>query len=964
MTGAIAAPVLGEADIKAELDRINANRSFSASSPFSSASRLVALHGTGERRDVTAGGILFHVVPTRCELELRALLGAREVRDPAGTVFLVDWTPEQLPLDLACRFAGGRMYRVTSETRLASLFGARAVDPALVGTALARVLLAGATNGLGKIPGQVLRRDEAYRRFLATRVGLPAEGLLDLERLLAFCATSRTGPSFASQGVYGEDTWKALRKEVAAFIAESVGREKTGPAAGLVDAAWRAWEAGAGQRLLELCLVVEALLPLRGTYAEGVLKGALPTLAPGWGDALLASSAALGDRKVLDRVLELVDEESDGEAGAASRQIAAGAEALIDDPELRQALEPSTRLPVGYAARRERLASALEALARDPSPPALALIREADAALREHRLDGEQGRGRLEQREMALRLAAYLVHRAGHDATEPPVRGSEHQPALDLAERYAREGGFVDSARRRVRGAGDDSMGRAYRAVLAKVDELRREDDRQFAAGLVRWLEAGRPSAQVLSIAECSKRLVAELLDENDRRKLLVVLVDGMCWADAVELAGSLGDEPDRWAPASWRPKRVDGRSATPLPPVLASLPTLTQVSRAAFFAGKDHPRHGDEPTAQDRQRWIANRPIARTLGEGQDAELLLKDALVAGGELTAKARDLVQRGPRVVAVVLNAIDDQLKGSQQIWLECTVDHIKPLRELLAEAATAERAVLLIADHGHVPGDVLVSRGTRGDGGARWRPLREGEKPEPFEVALPARSTWVPAGAAGVAAVWDETACYGSPRYGEHGGASLAEVVAPALLVVPEALGHLDFDEPDDALRPVSMLEPAWWRLALPERRVDPVPRPPEPAPHEVSRQLGLPEIAPLPAAPEPPLQPRVEPEPVAPPLVGQLRKSPVFKGHVKGLPEAKVETALAHLGALLSAGGRLGTADFARECAVQGYQVTGLVARLGEILNLDGYPVVEHDTAGQQVTVNISMLTQLFEVKT
>ena len=972
----IQAPRLVQSDIKAELERVFARRH----KPL-----LVALFGSGEKGIVAAGGHMFEVVPTRCELELRSLVPPPAEDLDTGLVFLVDWTDEQLPLDLACRFAGRRMYRVTSETRLASMFGARSVDPALLRTALARVLLSvpyprtsmqdghrpserertsgaegvncsqcsipgsawsGTVEGLGKVSGQMLQRQQAYRRFLMARMDLPLEEALTPEVLLGWAVHNESGPGFVEQAKRDGEVGSKLREEVASFVTEEAGSP-------LAAAVWKAWEHGAGDRCLELCLVFETLASDFGTgsYAEGVLKGALPTIAAGWGEDLLRAAPALADPELLDTVLGTLDEEY-------ARSVLDSAEALIDDGQFRETLRTSIRLPLGWKARKQGLAEGLTAIsvAGNPSRANLEVLLEAHEELLRHRLHPERSRGgRGQINQMAVRLAAYLVHRA--TTPEEKVPGADYQEALDLAEAYAREGGFVDWARQRLRGAGEGDLGEAYGALLNKADELRREDDRRFAAGLVRWIEAGRPSSQVLSIAECSKRVVADFLAKRRERKLLVILLDGMSWANAVELVESMADEEGRWAPTCWRPARVEGRSATGIPPVLAPLPTLTTVSRAAFFAGKLSPAHGNEPTVNDRKRWAQNRALGKLLGESDEVGLFLKDDLTARDGERSKVLDAVSSEAKLVAVVLNAIDDQLQGSDQLRVECTAEHIKPLGEILAAAVSAERAVLLVSDHGHVPGDALRSRGRPDDGGARWRALGSSEEPAEFEIALRGKKHWKPKGSSGVAMIWDETVCYGTPRYGEHGGASLAEVVAPMLLLAPETLADPRFREKDEALRTVPLDEPSWWQLRMPEEAVQRPKRRKAPEPKkEVQLSLLEPEPEVQPEAQEP------EPKPV-PPIVVNLRRSRVFKEHTKGLSADKVESSLEQLGVLVEAGGRLGAEDFARLCSFMAYQVGSYVARMGEVFNVDGYPVIEHDTSGQQVSVNLSMLEQLFEVQ-
>src|SRR5262245_46060048 len=91
-------------------------------------SRLVAWYGRGGIGEFEVAGRRWRVVPTGCELDLGERLPRPDERQADGSVYLVDWAADVLPLDLACRLAGGRIYHVARDARLATLFGARQVE--------------------------------------------------------------------------------------------------------------------------------------------------------------------------------------------------------------------------------------------------------------------------------------------------------------------------------------------------------------------------------------------------------------------------------------------------------------------------------------------------------------------------------------------------------------------------------------------------------------------------------------------------------------------------------------------------------------------------------------------------------------------------------------------------------------------------------------------------------------------
>lgn len=309
----------------------------------------------------------------------------------------------------------------------------------------------------------------------------------------------------------------------------------------------------------------------------------------------------------------------------------------------------------------------------------------------------------------------------------------------------------------------------------------------------------------------------------------------------------------------------------------------------------------------------------------------------------------------RVVAVVVNAIDEQLKGSLQVAVDYSKTPILPLEALLSAADGAERAVLLVADHGHVAGDAMRVAGGRipvgRGGGARWRALAEGEQPQDGEVLLP-RTSWKPRGAAGIAALWDTALANRAPRYGEHGGLSLAEAVAPAFLIGPEWLDRVAGDDAELSCRVLP--EPDWWALKIARPAAAPVV--PVKQPTTAPAQAALPGLQV--GAKTPTASP---PAPTEAMLVAKLRASKLFTQQVSGLPKPDVERVLTWLGVLASAGDALTAADFARLCGVRAHQVGGVVARMG-VLNADGFAIVEHDVAGRRVVLHRARLVAQFGV--
>ena len=330
------------------------------------------------------------------------------------------------------------------------------------------------------------------------------------------------------------------------------------------------------------------------------------------------------------------------------------------------------------------------------------------------------------------------------------------------------------------------------------------------------------------------------------------------------------------------------------------------------------------------------------------------------GEMLHADVRKAIDGDDAVVGVVVNAIDEELKGSSQVTLDYSQVPIKPLSGLMNAAWGKERIVMLVSDHGYVLGDAIKPHdhpmpGKR-PGGKRWRTLGPDDELFPFELELP-EGCWKPRGTERIAAIWDEKVAHGHPSHGVHGGLSLSEVVTPALVLAPEWLHQITGEEGCELeTRPFPL--PGWWDLEVQAPRGAQQEKPKR-KPREKAQQAVLP----LPGI-EPPPQPAPAAEKPSeePPLVVALRKSRTFKANVDGKEPDDVERTLRHLAVLVEAGGSMSDRDFARRCQTRPHRVAGLVARMGILLNLDGYAMVEHDRAGRQVKLHRQRLEAQYGV--
>lgn len=939
-------PHLSAHDLRADLERAYED-------PKKRRHHLFAFFGTGDEQvlKLRASADVF-VVPVRSELELRERM-PELTDDDARIAFLVPWT-DDIPLDIAGRFAlNGRVRRIGKDARLRQLFGVGGVEGEPLRSPLTGYLLRPGNDRRYPVGEGCLTAEAMWAVWLGTDWAVPTQGGLALDTLLGWAATDLRGARFVE--TLEDAAAKGVREALREHLAVRLG--PTGPIV------WSAWEESRGGTVMELALLFETLAesPLADIrmWVKNAVRDVLGVEDEG---ALIEVARALG--REASGALRFVERRA---GAAAARALARAADDRVTDPDVRAALAGDTRLPAAWS---HRLASLGEALAKGAKSPDHRALEEASRVLRG--LEGhvffrdEEQNQPLERAEMAVRLLAWLVARPDRRA-EPS--NTPQGDAEALGRWYAEEGGYVDWARRWARGSADTELTKGIQAVVRAADDVRTELDRRFAESLRGWVEAGQPAHQVLPIQEAARRIATKFLDANAERRLLVLLLDGMAWAQAVELLKSLGSRAAPWGPLAWH-SMPDGRIGEgTYPVVFAALPTVTDVSRSAFFAGKLMKSGSRLDTSKDPSRWAANPHIGK-FAEGTDVPRLLPRAEghTSGGAASQEALSLIgDPNRRVVAMVLNAIDDSLKASHATRHTWHVENIASLPDLLEKAREHGRAVLLASDHGHIPADRIQRvkqphpgarslRDTASGGGARWRPWPSADAPvADNEVAFAGSKVYTPKNAHGIVLLADDASAYaGNTHAGEHGGATLAEVVAPCLLVGCEESASPSFAE-DSGQAVSAAYVPRWWHFDVREDAADGI-RDPRPAPttkkpkrpKKDDRQLGLP-IAP----------PKPKTTPPAPPSA--FATSEVLAARVPA-KRTRAEVVQA-VEALLARNGVMSASAFATEMKLLPFRVGGFISKLQETLAVDGYQVLRYEPKTRQVYLDREKLTQLFEVK-
>lgn len=939
-------PELTDADVEAAIKRtfVNATRKHT----------ILAIYGQGTESVVEG----VKIIPVSSEFELRARMPPLESSERIA--FLVPWVG-QVPVDLIGRFAlQGEVQRVNRETRLKALFGVSEVGPSVTELALAKYLLEQKQRPGFKAQGGRLTQDALWQRWLQHTWQFPTKEF-SLSQLMAWAASNDRGSLFLEE--FSQEANAPVREELLAYL-----ERKLGIAAPVV---WRAWEQGKGRWLLEHSALFEVLGAKSDQPAVAVWL-AQPC------DALKIPEAERS--KVvctLGAALAQALFHYEGSLGASdTRRLLRDAEEHVRVDAIRKELHGSIRLPIGWSVRQDALGSALthgvEVSGADRQVTHTAVLNAVERfnSLNDHVAAKEpEAEPFLSRAEMALRLLTWLCVK---DYPEAP----EKQPYFDAVELggwYSDDGGFVDRARRLARGSSDTGLGLGIQSVVLAADKVRAELDRRFAVGLQDWYAAGTPTEHAVSIEQVSKRVVDAFLQGHAERKLLVLLMDGMAWAQAVEILESLGNYAAPWAPLAWH--RDSGRKLLKggtYPAMFANVPTLTEISRAALFAGKRMAPGNATATNEDAKRWRDN-PIAKSYYESADGpqlKLRPEGHNLDGSATTEAITHVKDKERRLVAMVINAIDASLKSDTQQQAHWNAESIRSLPALLEAAREVGRSVLLVADHGHVPGDRLKSVGSFTEAGARWRPWKKGEAVAAHELVFQGKQVYHPRGYDGVVLLFDETSRYGGAAHaGEHGGASLAEVVAPCVLI--GCTDHPNGFKEDEELKPIANYQPAWWHYAdwarstsaVGQAAVPVAPSPPTKKPKVSEKQLSL--------IPE-----------ETPPAVVASAKAPEARGAVAATmppsdsafarcellklqaPKKELrDTVVRAVDLLVDRGGAMTGAAFAREFQQLERRLAGFVVKLQEVLNIEGYPVLRYDPQNNQLHLDKALLEQQFEVK-
>jgi hypothetical protein len=578
----------------------------------------------------------------------------------------------------------------------------------------------------------------------------------------------------------------------------------------------------------------------------------------------------------------------------------------------------------GFERRLEDFADMLDRAIEHPDAAHRARLRAAFQRLKDHH-EAIHDKPRFQRAEMAVRLVRWLTDRA---------RGSEGATPTfaESAAAHARDGGFVTWARECARSgeplaAVEQVLGKLVARVSAALDE----DAERFATLLAGWLGEGANARDVLPVEKLLDAVVAPLATHAP---VLLLVIDGMSAGVFQQLMAGLGRHWYCLAPTS-----LDG-----MLPGIAAVPSATEFSRTSLLAGKLM-RGGQ---VEEKAEFERNPALVGASRKNAPPRLFQKGDLSQGadGSLAEAVRQEI-RSPerRIVGVVINAIDDLLAKGDQVHITWSLDSLRHLPTILHDAREAGRLVVLTSDHGHV---LETASEYRSNGeGERWR--RDTSSLDDGEVRLAGNRVLVEGGR--LIAAWREQIRYTTAtKRGYHGGASPQEMIAPIAVLAPSDEG---LPAGWDLARGTV---PAWWD------------EPQNPAPEEPpSIKIVIPS-SPRPGMlfdPETGEVPRPHTQrATSPPAtwIADLLASEVFQAQRKlvgraGLTDSQIET---FLRALDGRGGVMTVAALGRALQLAPFRLTGLVATLTNVLNIDGFRVLGRSEDAQEITLDIPLLKRQF----
>ncbi|GAB2500777.1 BREX-2 system phosphatase PglZ [Nocardiopsis aegyptia] len=613
--------------------------------------------------------------------------------------------------------------------------------------------------------------------------------------------------------------------------------------------------------------------------------------------------------------------------------------------------------------RQITLALGEDTSADPPRPQDLREVETALVRLRDHRRHGarhkqEQGR--------AATDAVRLLRRLALGTADAPLGADTPANARGWLQVHVHHTGWADRAASAIWHHRSDvpAFAQALDTLYRRVRRWRAAVDAGFATALNRWNSGHGPGDTLLRVENLQHQIARPLAKGSAP---LIVVLDGMSVEVAVQLAESVNaggrlTEVVR-AGSRGRPGAREG--------ALATVPSTTNCSRASLLTGRLTVGKQDRERAGFAELWAAP-----AFGAHQAVLYHQRDLEVgAGFHLSSAVQQDIDVTDKVVAVVLNTIDDALsrgrEGDESTW---EVKQVGKLGSLLDAAARAGRPVVLTSDHGHV-WDRGDGAKTRAGESARYR------TGEPGDGEVLATGDRVLEGDGTLVVPYREDIRYTDRKEGYHGGFSAAEMVIPVLVFVPVLDGARRGQDPRSQ-NPVpegwqrldaADREPVWWTQPLegtqagpaapadaagrtPAERSTAAPdrgKPAGRAPRKRAVLEQIPALFGVEAAAPRGLGARTTATPVFAASLARVPKAPAAE-HVAALIDALEAVGGTHPRLPVSAASRAAGGPESHPRAVR------FLKMLGKVLNVEAYPVLTLTDGDRSVELNTALLRQQF----
>ena len=769
-------------------------------------------------------------------------------------------------------------------------FGAVDIDPRIRNERWLLDALLKAEPAVGwRRVGGVLTRDAAMSALVEARVGAAAtgDGVLDMAAVLEW---SRT-PGATRFGTLDP----AEQAGVAAWLGETVGE-----AAPVVLRLATEGRTGDAMPLGVLGSILE------DAPDDPDVSLAIGGLLPGIPRAQITHLA----RAVQDTLVRWVDGRKDQDSHGRVLDVVRRADELAAANGLTERLAGSRFALSGFQARLRKLA---EELTNSRKSSFLTRTEAALAGIREHALAALLA-DRVRVAEMAVRLGRWLAE------PDPAITG-----VAGAVREHLAEWGWVDRALA-VLWAGDDVpdpvVAQAYRTVYQAARDRRATLDEGFAKTLASWVVGANSLAPGGSLL--IEDVLASVAVPLAAHAPVVIVLDAMSSAVAVEL----GDELAKggWLEAS--PKQHERVAA------VAMVPSVTTASRASLLTGRAVSGGKSVERAGFRDFWR---------GQHSKPATLLHSADIAGDGGHRLSADVLEAfaGNNVVGIVLNTIDDALdhgrEGERTSW---HVSDITYLPELLDTARMYRRPIVLVADHGHV-----LERSPAGTGpatvdkveSARWHTGTAGDG----EVEL--IGPRVLYGNGRVVVPWREDIRYVKRHAGYHGGATLAEMTVPVLVLLPDP----ELLPSGWSLLPAESVTPPWWE---PQRSGLPADVPTERMPSRPKKRAGADSV--------PLFQVETKQDLTLGERVVASERYATQKAFVRKPPDPKIVTEI--IDAFAAGDGRMSLVAVAAIAGRAGRIPDAFAATLQRLLNVESYPVFGLIDSGRTARLDLPLLREQF----